>query len=157
MRNLSELNINEVGNPVRRSPPTSDVVDAFQAHFGIALPEDYLKLLRHSNGGHPELDSIQPVGRSGAARWAVNRFYHLDDDRISNSSLWVAIGRWRHILGASALPFAVDGGGNQFFFDLRTSPPKVKICVHDENFLVIEIAPSFEAFVDALSLDPDMI
>lgn len=157
MRNLSELNVNEGGMPTRRAAPTDAVIEAFQAHFGVRLPEDYLKLLRHSNGGHPELDSIQPVGRLGAARWAVNRFYHLDDDRASASSLWVATERWRHILGAFTLPFAVDGGGNQFFLDLRTSPPAVKLCVHDENFSVIEIAPSFEAFVDALSVDPDMI
>jgi hypothetical protein len=83
MRNFSILNINEGGRPVQREKPTNEIIDAFQTHFGIRLPEAYLELLRHSNGGHPELDTIAPVGRSGAARWAVNRFYHLDGDRRS--------------------------------------------------------------------------
>jgi hypothetical protein len=51
----------------------------------------------------------------------------------------------------------MDGGGNQFFLDLTTSPPAVKVCVHDENFSIVDIAPSFESFIDGLSLDPDMI
>lgn len=156
MRSLSELNINEGGKPVVRPAPTKDVIDAFQAHFGFPLPEEYLRLLRYSNGGHPELDSIEPFGRPGAARWAVNRFYHLDEDRTSTASLWAAAERWRPELGTDALPFAADGGGNQFFLDFRASPPAVKVCVHDEDFAIVDIAPSLEAFIDALSIDPDM-
>lgn len=157
MRELSELNINEGGKPVQRSSPTREVVEAFQSHFGVTLPLEYLRLLRYSNGGHPELDSIEPVGRPGAAQWAVNRFYHLDTDKTSATSLWAATESWRSILGKEAFPFAEDGGGNQFFLDLKTSPPAVKVCVHDEGFSTIDIAPSLEAFVDALSLDPDMV
>jgi hypothetical protein len=157
MRNLSELNINENGRPVRRPEPATDVVAAFQAHYGIILPEDYLRLLQHSNGGHPELDSIAPIGRPGAARWAVNRFYHLDEERTSSGSLWIAVERWRPKLGKDALPFATDAGGNQFFLDLGTSPPAVRVCVHDEDYAIVDIAPSLEAFVDHLAIDPDMI
>jgi hypothetical protein len=79
------------------------VIDTFQTCFGLELPEAYLRLLRYSNDGHPELDSIEPVGRPGAARWAVNHFYHLDEDRTS----------------------------------------AVKVCVHDEGFAIVDIAPSF--------------
>jgi hypothetical protein len=157
MRNLVELNINEGGKRVKRPAPTKDVIDAFQAHFAVTLPDDYLQLLRHSNGGHPELDSIEPIGRLGAARWAVNRFYHLDDDKTSTASLWLATERWRSTLGKDALPFAADGGGNQFFLDFKTSPPTVKVCVHDEGFSIMDVAPSLEAFVNALSIDPDMV
>ncbi len=157
MRNLSELNINEGGRGVNRPAPSDETVSAFQSHFNLTLPEDYLRLLRYSNGGHPELDSIQPVGRPEAARWAVNRFYHLDEDKTSPTSLWVAMERWRAILGKNALPFAADGGGNQFFLDLNASPPAVKVCLHDDNFSKVNVAFSFEAFVDGLSVDPDMI
>lgn len=157
MRDLDELNINEGGKPVNRLAPTKDLIDAFQARFAVTLPKEYLWLLEHSNGGHPELDSIEPVGRPGAARWTVNRFYHLDDDRVSTASLWVVTERWRSKLGKDALPFAGDAGGNQFFLDFRTSPPSVKVCVHDEGFAVVDIAPTLEAFVDGLSFDPDMV
>jgi len=157
VRNLSELNINEGGRPVSRPAPTNNAISAFQAHFGLALPVEHLRLLRYSNGGHPELDSIEPVSRPGSARWAVNRFYHLDEDRTSAESLWAATEQWRTRLGKDALPFAADGGGNQFFFDLKVSPPAVKVCIHDEGFAIVDIAPSLAVFIDALSIDPDMV
>jgi hypothetical protein len=157
MRNLSELNINEGGKRVGRLAPSNEIIDAFQSHFGISLPELYLKLLRHSNGGHPEIDSIESVAKPGTSRWAVNRFYHLDNDTTSVGSLWAATEKWRSILGEKSIPFASDGGGNQFFLDLRTSPAKVKVCVHDQNFAFIDLAHSFESFIDGLSVDPDMI
>lgn len=157
MRDLAELNINEGGRPVNRPAPTDDVISSFETRYGVVLPKEYLRLLRYSNGGHPELDSIEPVGRPGAARWAVNRFYHLDGDTASTAGLWSAMERWRPELGKNAIPIAEDGGGNQFFLDLTTSPPAMKVCVHDEGFAIVDIAPSLEAFIDALATDPDMI
>ncbi len=157
MRNLSELKINEKGKPVGRPSPTNEALKEFQSHFGVMLPESYIMLLRHSNGGHPQVDSIEPIGRPLAARWAVNRFYHLDGDINSAANLWNATEKWRKILGEKTIPFADDGGGNQFFIDLKPSIPSVKLCVHDEKFAIVDIAPSFEAFIDALSIDPDMI
>ena len=157
MRDLSELNINENGKRVTRPAPSNDVINALQARYGITLPEDYLTLLRQSNGGHPELDSIEPIGRPGSARWAVNRFYHLEHEKKSAENLWAAMDEWRPILGNNALPIAADGGGNQFFIDLETPSAAVKVCVHDENFSIVDVAPSFQAFIDGLSADPDMI
>jgi len=153
MRNLSELNINEGGEPVTRPAPTKDVINAFQARFGLVLPEEYLRILRHSNGGHPELDAVEPI----AAGWAINHFYHLDDDRTSTRSLWFATEEWRSVLGKNALPFAESGGGDPFFLDLTTTPPSVKVCAHDENCAIVDLAPSLEAFIDGLTIDPDMI
>jgi hypothetical protein len=71
--------------------------------------------------------------------------------------LWNATEEWRSILGNDAVPFAEDGVGNQFFFDLKKSPAPIKVCVHDEHFSIVDVAPSFDAFVDGLSADPDMI
>jgi hypothetical protein len=156
MRDLSQLNINERGKRVQRLPPSDEIINSFQSRLSAKLPENYVKLLRHSNGGHPELDSIEPVDRPGT-RWAVNRFYFLDEDKTSVGSLWSAVEKWRKILGEHALPFAADGGGNQFFLDLNMTPPSVKICIHDQNFAIVDLAPSFDEFVDRLSVDPDMI
>ncbi len=64
---------------------------------------------------------------------------------------------WRHVLGEGILPFAEDGGGNQFLLDLTRSPAAVKICVHDEHFVILDIAPSFESFIDSLSVDPEYV
>jgi hypothetical protein len=78
-------------------------------------------------------------------------------DKSSTTSLWNATKVWRSILGKEAFPFAEDGGGNQFFLDLKTTPDSVKVCIHDENFLIVDLAPSFSAFIDALSLDAETI
>jgi SMI1 / KNR4 family (SUKH-1) len=157
MRSLSELKINEGGKPVRRVAPSDRVINGFESHFGLKLPTEYVALLQHANGGHPEVDSIEPVGRPGTAGWAVSRFYHLDDDKGSPESLWAATEIWQRVLGKDALPFASDGGGNQFFLDLKTTPASVKVCVHDEGFRAVDLAPSFEVFIDGLAVDPDMI
>ena len=155
MRNLRELNINEGGKRVNRPSPSNELIRAFEACYGITLPEDYVKLLRYSNGGHPELDTIAPIGRPGASPWAVNHFCHLSEDRTSAESLWAAMEEWRPVLGNKALPIAEEGGGNPFFLDLATPAAAVKGCIHDDNFAVVELAPSFQAFIDGLSLDSD--
>jgi len=67
------------------------------------------------------------------------------------------MGHWSQILGKGTIPFASDAGGNQYFLDLKTSPASVKMCLHDENFAVVELALSFEDFIDRLSIDPEMI
>lgn len=157
MRDLAELNINERGKPVSREAPSPEAVVAFEREFNTTLPADYRAFLRYSNGGHPELDSIAPIGRPGVARRSVDHFYYLNDDRAGNNSLWVAMRTWRVVLGDKAIPFAEDGGGNPFFLDLDTHPPKVRTCLHDENFTVVDIAPSFVEFIDSLVSDPEMI
>jgi hypothetical protein len=156
VRNLSELKINERGKNVDRRPPSDEIIKAFEAQFAIKLPENYQKFLRHSNGGHPELDSIESSGDAGN-KWAVNGFYFLNEDKSSTGSFWAAVEKWRKILGNHALPIAADSGGNQFFLDLIVTPPSVKVCVHDENFSMLSLSPSFEAFIDGLSIDPNMI
>jgi hypothetical protein len=64
---------------------------------------------------------------------------------------------WTPTLGKSALPFATDAGGNQFFLELSNKPAAVRLCLHDEAMRIVDIAPSFEAFIDSLETDADMI
>jgi len=153
VRNLSELNINEGGRPVGREAPPKEIIDSFESKTGLKIPQDYQEFLRFSNGGHPELDSVNGAG----GQFAVNSFYHLTADARGPESLWYAVEHWRPILGSMAIPFANDGGGNQFFLDLLTQPPRVKMCVHDEGMRIIDISASFSEFIDSLELDPEMI
>jgi len=157
MRNLTELNINRGGGPVGRAAPSDRVIQAFEQQFGLKLPAAYLALLRHSNGGHPELSSIKRIDRAGFSGWGVSRFYYLDDDKNSVESLWRRTEWLQQILGKEILPFANDGFDNQFFLDFRTDPPAVRVWVHDEEGRVDELAPHFEAFVDLLDRDPELI
>jgi cell wall assembly regulator SMI1 len=153
MRNLEEININEGGRPVTRPPPAVHAVTLFENEFGLLLPEGIRRLLSFANGGHPELSAID----STAGQYAINRFYHLSEENRGDESLWYAVKHWRPILGNKALPFANDAGGNQYFLDLSKDPAPVKICVHDQNFRVVDIAASIDDFIDGLHVDPDMI
>ena len=152
MRNLEELNINEGGAPPQRAAPAVAAITAFEKKFGLRLPDDLKLLLNFANGGHPELDAVG--GAEG--QFGVSRFYHLDDHDHGSESLWYATEHWRPILGKDALPFAFDGGNKQFFLDLAVCPPAVKLWVGDE-LRAVDIAPSFEQFIDSLDMDPDMI
>jgi len=71
-------------------------------------------------------------------------------------NLWRATEIWQPRLGKGALPIGSDGGGNVFFID-TTSGGAVKVCIHDENFAVREIASSFEEFIDRLLANPDYV
>ena len=96
-------------------------------------------------------------GGSGAGSWAVNTFFHLNDDKRAPNNLWNVVETWRRILGKEGLPIANDGGGNVFFIDTASILAAVKICVHDDSFAIRDLAPSFEEFIDQLSVDPDFI
>jgi hypothetical protein len=157
MRELAELNINEGGEPVSRQAPSENAIRAFESTFGLHLPEGLLALLRHSNGGHPELDCYDPSGVEDCNSFAIDAFFFLDDDRTSFDSIWNETHAWRRYIGANGLPFAGDGGGNILFLDLATEPPPVKVCWHDENYLVGQMAPTFEALIDGLHIPEDYI
>lgn len=157
MRDLLELNINEGGAPVARAPATPSAIAAFAAEYGIKIPEILLRLLRHSNGGHPELDSFLPGGPDERYPFGIDHFLFLDEDRDSCESMWKAMEFWRPVLGPSCLPFAEDGGGNVVFLDLTLDPPTVRVCWHDENFAQALLADSLEQFIDGLRINPDYI
>jgi hypothetical protein len=111
----------------------------------------------HSNGGHPELDTIKPMGRTDVEEWGVNHFLYLNEDRDGTESLWMETKYWQSILGEKQIPIAEDGGGNAFVFDLVATPPRVVVCIHDEDFALVELASSFVDFIDRLELNPDYI
>lgn len=157
MRDLHELNINEMGSPVSRSAPTEAELLALESALDASLPGTYKALLQTANGGHPELNTFVPEGADPESRWSVDVFYYLSSDRTGEGSVWRALSEYRHVLRNSCLPVARDEGGNQVIMDLADSPPSVKMAIHDEQFREIPVAESFDRFLDLLSTDPDMI
>lgn len=156
MRDLAELKFNEGGERVNRAPPSEDVIAAFERAYGVVLPADYVSLLMHSNGGHPEVDTIAPMGRTDIASTAVSRFFFLTEDRENQGGLWGAVRMMGSILGEKQIPFASDGGGNPFVLDMTTTPPMVWKCIVDERYARRDVASSFTDFIDRLEIDPDM-
>lgn len=153
MRDLNELNINDGGDPVLLPPPSDTDIAEFEAMIGMPFPAELKQLLRFSNGGHPELDSVDG-GKGGCA---VNRFYHLTVDDRGIDTFWRGIEVWRPIVGPQFIPFAETGGGDPFLLDVSVTPHSVKICRHDEDMEIYEVSPSFEAFIDSLAINPDYL
>ena len=138
MRDLRELGITEGKTP----PPLGEAeFDEFARVAGLELPRALRQLLAFSNGGHPRLDTfITPDGDEHGIGW----FFFIG---VGQNSLGDAIRDWRPILGPSALPFAIDQGGDPFFIDLADG----SVCIWHHDPLGREfVAPSFEAFIDGL-------
>lgn len=155
MRNLKELNITYLGKKVLRPSPPASVVGEFEKSLAIQLPRQYLELLQYSNGGHPELDTFVRQSRGENSVWTIDYFYHLDDDRESDYSMWSNAVAWKCCVDKKCVPFACDGCGNQYVINFGTRPPSVCVCIHDENCRMVALANSFADFIDGLSVNPD--
>lgn len=157
MRDLNELNINEMGRPVSRPAPTEADFAELEATLGRSLPDGYKALLQVANGGHPELNSFVPEAAAPESRWSVDIFYHLSPDKKGPTSVWRALLEYSPVLKPHRLPIGRDEGGNQIVLDFDDSPPSIKVAIHDEEFREIPAAPSVDRFLDLLATDPDMI
>ena len=157
MRDLSELNLNEGGDPVRRKAPTEAQIEEFEAEFRVVLHHEYLAFLRQSNGGHPELDAFCPSGSKSQTLWGVSDFYYLNEDRTSFGGLWRQMKSWQQVIPENMIPIASDQGGTQILLVCNALAPAIKLCIHDEEFRIIDVAESFTAFIDMLTEEPDMI
>ncbi len=157
MRDLRELNINEGGRPVVRTPPTDAQVAGFEAHFGVELPSDLVDLIRHSDGGHPTVDAFQPHGLIEEELWGINRFCYLNDDQQSLSGIWGATRDWGEATSRNVVAVAEDGCGNAILLLFDHNPPTVELCVHYENYKLFHVADSFGEFIDGLIRHPDAI
>lgn len=149
--------MNQRGRPANRLPPSKNDIKSFQASFNVVLPEEYIAFLNHSNGGHPELDAIIPIGGDVIHPRGVDHFYYLNNDRDGPQSIWPRAEAWRNLLGSNFLAFAEDAGGNPYLFDLSCDPLAVCTCLHDDELSIVTVSSSFGAFIDALAYDPDMI
>ncbi|WP_406700732.1 SMI1/KNR4 family protein [Singulisphaera sp. Ch08] len=156
MRDLNELNINEGGRPVFRRVPTDEEIGAFESHFNLRLPPDYVSFLKQTNGGHPEIDSFRPSGAEEDTLWSVNRFYHLSPEKDDLEGLWRAKGEWQGVLGDRVVPIANDSGGNQILLDYSSGSPTVGLCIHDDDFRMLHLSDTFSSFLDMLVRDPEI-
>ncbi len=158
MRDLNELNMNEDGEPIMREKPQINEIKEFETEFDLILPDDYIKFLNFSNGGSPEVDSFALEGNMNNL-WSIDTFYHLNSDKNSLGNLWNAMKRWGDKFDEKIIPIAYDGGDNQILLDTSKGEGLnlIKLCIHDENFKIIDIANSFSELIDMLFLDPDMI
>jgi hypothetical protein len=158
MRDLTELNLNQGGQRVRRARPTPTQLCLIETIVGAKLPEAYAKLLEVSNGGHPELDTFHFGPSECPQEWSINLFFHVSSETGPDSVLWNYNHRWP---GAprEVLPIGNDGLGNLICLDLTEGGRgAVIIWVHDmPGGQVVRAAESLEQLLANLGVNPDFI
>ncbi len=157
MRDINELGVNEGGEIVSRRFPTENEFVALEELIENKLPDGYKRLIQHSNGGHPQLDTVQDqLGNTGQA-WNISRFFPVGAEFSDLGNVSTRYSTWVDIIGKHRLPFAGDDFGNIFVLDFSKTEPQVGIYLHDAEMPYCPIAPNFESFIDGLFEDPDMI
>lgn len=155
--NISYPSWGEGDLKVRRPGPTADAVSAFESHFGIQLPADYLAFLREYNGGYPTRSVFHlkqfPPGYPAESEYDINLFFYLDDNRTGNYNLWKVTERFRPFIGKTGLPIAEDGFGDIIFIDTKTG--QVLYATHEADFEKAVIADNFMEFIGALEDEPE--
>lgn len=157
MRDLRELNLNDYGDPVTRDAPDVRVLSEIESKLGHRLPQEYIEFLQFSNGGQPELNCLTLHDGTGTSMWTIDEFYHVSGGTDDDCDMASVFDDYRQFLEKDCLPIACDEGGNQYVLDFSTSPPSIKISIHDESFRLIPVASSFEQFIDLLDEGTDMI
>lgn len=132
---------------------TPSELDALELRLGVSLPQQYREFLLAQNGGRPDLPDFD-VPNWGES--IANTFYGVGiggsydvEEAIDALDDVIPIDR--------VIPIGDDPGGNQICIGIRGEYfGKIYFWVHDEMDEdevrpLIEIAPSFEAFVTQTS------
>jgi hypothetical protein len=135
--NLSQMLEDATANWYRHAPASEEAIQALIRETGLDFPEEYLSLLRYSNGGEGEL-AVQPL-------WFV--IFPVENVVKRNQGLEIA--KWL----PGYVAFRSSGGGCSLLFNTRENRPwKVywadDIGMDEEH--VFESTPDFAAFIKAM-------
>ena len=154
MRDSSELYLRRTG-----PPPSSEAVRAFEAHFGITLPADYLHFLSLANGGEPMLDCTfdytTAFGECVKDADQVAEFFSLTDDPKDAGGIWE---KTQHLLnalapvgkGTNVVCIARNSEFDSVYLDMNTDPPRVCVLYYECAKTTPKIAESFDEFLGSL-------
>ena len=120
------------GNP----PADAAAIRRFEADWGHALPEDYVRFLQHTNGGE---------GFVGQNAYVI--FWRVEELSEMNDGYQVAE------FAPGLFLFGSNGGGEAFAFDMRSdAKPIVSVpFVGMDLTLADALAPDFPAFLRRLA------
>lgn len=153
--NIARLNINVGGRPTPGFGGDAAAFLELGRLVGGDLPPSYIELVRHADGGHPEVGSCYPQGvQPGGELFDLDCFYALANPAVENVRDVHA--RWGGILGSGMLPLGRDGGGNQVYVSLRETPASVWLYRH-ENGQRLKLANSLDTFIESLTPNPDFV
>lgn len=147
MRPIAELNLSHI-----ISPPGEEEIKELERLIGFKLPQDYLNLINHINGAHPELDTFTT---EDGLEFAINNFFAVGGKPDMGSVIWNYFNSWEGT-PKEFLPIARDGGDNVLLLHLENG--SIWVWIHDvlENNLY-KLCDNLEALIDGLHLNPDYI
>ena len=171
MRDLHELKLSVYGEPVTTPPPTADQLSLVERLIGAKLPAAYVEFLRFSNGGYPQLRTfyVEVEEKGYRETWSISSFFSItSDDLLTEDTEEVPWNYWHRWDEAprEVLPIACTAFGDLICLDLTPEGNgRVVLWAHEvpewargtlpAADVLLPVAPSFEAFIDSLTTDPD--
>lgn len=149
---VARLNIHVGGLPSKGFAGSEAVFEELARLVGERIPQSYRALMRHADGGHPEVGTC-PL-EAGGLLLDVDHFYALANPGLEQVKDVLA--SWGPLLGEGMLPIGRDGGDNQIYLALREEPASVWLYRHG-NGQRLKLAKDLEAFVESLIPNPDFI
>lgn len=138
--------------------PSLYTLSKLEEDLGILLPEEYVALIRRSNGGVP----VRNVFRVGGQERLIERFLCILDDPESDERhgaydvgvVWSQISERLlddpDLVGTNVLPIAALFAGDMLCLDFREDPaaPAVVVWDHEQSE---EFRPHFTPVADSLT------
>ena len=135
-----------IGQSNQYGPLDQQRLRSLEAKLGVQLPDDYRAVLHEHNGGSPEPGDF--VISEDEGEDTVNIFYGLHSD--ANYALEGNLAAYKLHIPRSMMPIGEDPGGNQLCIGLSGAERGRVYFWDHETLNVIEVAPSFSAFLDSL-------
>jgi hypothetical protein len=112
-----------------RAPLTDEALSSAETEIGLTFPPGLREHYLRSNGGVPD----PYIFRRGSIAVAISECLPLRDDggNLSAMDTYRTLVVRQKLLPLYLFPFAVDGGGNVFLVDCRSTDGSVYVWWHD--------------------------
>lgn len=150
-----------------RPAPTAQQIAAVETLLEAPLPASFLAFLQVANGAYFDYACDVPDGEGGVEQMSFNTLFSAEDGDFCDETLVGEIRAARQHLAmpAQILPFARDGGNSMVFLDLTPEGGGRVVSYVQElpdwtgrrAHGFIELAPSFDAWLDSLYIDRDTV
>ena len=150
-----------------KPPPTAQQIAAIEALLEAPLPPAFLAFLQVANGAWSDYTCDVPDGEGGVEKMGFNTFFSAEEGDFCDETLIgeMRAARQHMAMPVKILPFARDGGNSMVFLDLTPEGAgRVMSYVQElpewtgkRAHGFIELAPSFDAWLDGLYIDRDTV
>jgi hypothetical protein len=151
-----------------KPPPTEGQILAIETLLGAPLPASFRDFLQVANGGYLDYVVDVPVGDGQSEELCFCSIFSADEGNFCDETFLGEIRSARQYqkIPPGVLPFARDGGGSAVYLDLSPQG-RGRVVAFVEGLpewtglrtqsAFIELAASFDEYVDKLRIDRNMV